>query len=109
MRALYGRIILQACWVVDCLTLFVPSYIAGHRDLHGAPFLVLANKHDMPGALSAIELKSLLGLAQFGHSREIDVQPCSALTGERVASAVEWLVVTANQSSRKDLLKYRQS
>ena len=76
----------------------------GNRDLHGAPLLVLANKQDAPGAVAAVELRERLGLGKFD-SRVSDVQSCSALNGDGLKTAVDWLVDRAKRSQRAELLK----
>lgn len=58
--------------------------------LVGVPVLILANKQDLPGALSAGEIASRLGLEAMGHRRWA-ILPCSAKEmGE--AMVLEWLV-----------------
>lgn len=81
-------------------------YFAGSRDLHGAPLLVLANKQDAPGAVGAAELKERLGLGKFD-SRPSDVQTCSALNGDGMKQAIDWLVETSKRSRRAELLRRR--
>ena len=78
----------------------------GNRDLHGAPLLVLANKHDAPGAMPAVEVRELLGLGKFD-SRASDVQTCSALSGEGLKKAIEWLVDKSKHSARAELIRRR--
>lgn len=79
--------------------------------LAGATLLVLANKQDLPGALSAQEIKdvsqpwiSLLSClnAQFLNSQilELDkitthhwsVSGVSAVTGDKLLNAIDWLI-----------------
>ncbi|XP_027704027.1 ADP-ribosylation factor-like protein 11 [Vombatus ursinus] len=47
----------------------------------GVPFLVLANKQEMPGALSLLEIKNRMRLDRF-NDRSWELRGCSALTGE---------------------------
>lgn len=79
-------------------------YNAGNIDLHGAPFLILGNKQDAVGAIAAVELKQRLGLGKVD-SRAIDVQPCSALTGDGLQPAIDWLVHRVKQSQRTEVLR----
>ena len=78
----------------------------GNRDLHGAPLLVLANKHDAPGAMPAVEVRELLGLGQFD-SRPCDVHTCSALSGDGLKKAIDWLVGKSKHSQRAELIRRR--
>jgi ADP-ribosylation factor related protein 1 len=86
----------------------LPSYpaVAGHRELYGAPLLVLANKQDVPGSLAAVELQDTLGLRSLD-GRPVSVQPCSAVSGDGLKAGVEWVVERVKKSQRQDLLKRR--
>jgi len=59
--------------------------------LAGATLLVLANKQDLPGALSAQEIKQILDLDAIvtHHWMVVGV---SAVTGDKLLSAVDWLL-----------------
>lgn len=56
-----------------------------------APILVLANKQDLPDALSAGEIIKIMGLHQI-KDRSFAVFPISALTGENVFNAFDWAI-----------------
>ncbi|CAI5946018.1 unnamed protein product [Closterium sp. NIES-64] len=61
--------------------------------LAGASLLVLANKQDLPGALSTEEMSEVLGLKVLAEGRRhCHLVPCSAKTGEGVLGGFEWLV-----------------
>ncbi|KAF4730928.1 ADP-ribosylation factor-like protein 2, partial [Perkinsus olseni] len=60
--------------------------------LAGASLLVLANKQDIAGALSPLEIRKHLELETMSMSRHWYVLPCSAVTGEGLAEGVEWIV-----------------
>ena len=61
--------------------------------LAGATLLVLANKQDIAGALSLDALADALGLAQLaGRGRHARVVACSAVTGDGLLAAFDWLV-----------------
>ncbi len=79
-------------------------FVSGSGELHGAPLLVVANKQDAPGAMAAVELKERLGLGRLD-SRPVDVQPCSALNGEGLKAAVDWLLSEAKHSKRTELMR----
>ncbi|MGQ4913905.1 MAG: ADP-ribosylation factor family protein [Candidatus Asgardarchaeia archaeon] len=55
------------------------------------PILVLANKQDLPNALSAGEIIKAMRLYEF-KDRSFAVFPVSALTGENVFEAFDWAV-----------------
>eukprot|EP00045_Choanoeca_perplexa_P000845 m.16539 g.16539 ORF g.16539 m.16539 type:complete len:182 (-) comp10581_c0_seq1:229-774(-) len=61
-----------------------------HEDLAKARVLVLANKQDLKGAMTAAELSKQFNLTSIkGHSWHI--QACCALTGEGLYEGMEWL------------------
>ncbi|KAI7883463.1 ARF/SAR superfamily [Lichtheimia hyalospora FSU 10163] len=59
--------------------------------LAGATLLVFANKQDLPGAYSVRELRQALGLDNI-KSHHWAIQDCSAVTGENLLGAMDWLV-----------------
>ncbi|KAG8228123.1 hypothetical protein J437_LFUL000125 [Ladona fulva] len=59
--------------------------------LSGASLLVLANKQDLPGALSAEEIKEVLELDRI-KTHHWHIVRCSAVTGENLLEAMNWLV-----------------
>ncbi|EDQ93065.1 uncharacterized protein MONBRDRAFT_5315 [Monosiga brevicollis MX1] len=61
-----------------------------HDDLKSARLLVLANKQDLKGAMSAAEISKQFNLTSIkDHSWHI--QACCALTGEGLYEGMEWL------------------
>jgi ADP-ribosylation factor related protein 1 len=78
----------------------------GHRDLVGAPLLVVANKSDAPGAAGAAELKERLGLGRTD-TRPLDVAPASALLGDGVGAAAAWVAAAARRGRRAEALRRR--
>ncbi|XP_063699128.1 ADP-ribosylation factor-like protein 2 [Culicoides brevitarsis] len=59
--------------------------------LAGATLLVLANKQDMPGALSPQEIHEVLELDQI-KTHHWCIFGVSAVTGEKLLSGVDWLL-----------------
>jgi small GTP-binding protein len=61
-----------------------------HRDvsLRNIPFLIFANKQDLPTSIPVDKLE--LGLAEM-YQRNWKLQACSALTGEGVYEGLDWL------------------
>ncbi|XP_053312284.1 ADP-ribosylation factor-like protein 11 [Spea bombifrons] len=57
------------------------------ENMSGVPFLILANKQDVPGALSTNELLQGLKLGSY-EDRSWEIQGCSAYTGEGLAEAM---------------------
>ncbi|XP_074834895.1 ADP-ribosylation factor-like protein 4D [Carettochelys insculpta] len=57
----------------------------------GVPVLVLANKQDLPGALSASEVEKLLALHELSSSTLSYTQACSALDGLGLQQGLEKL------------------
>lgn len=58
--------------------------------LSTASLLVLANKQDLPDALSAAEISQQLALTQL-RQRQWRIQACCALTGEGLNRGMEWI------------------
>ncbi|GAK61993.1 GTP-binding protein [Moesziomyces antarcticus] len=59
--------------------------------LHGATILIFANKQDIPGALSAEQIKKHLELDNVS-SHSWRIQPCSAYTGDHLVDGLDWTV-----------------
>ncbi|XP_054732156.1 ADP-ribosylation factor-like protein 2 [Anastrepha obliqua] len=59
--------------------------------LAGATLLVLANKQDLPGALSANDIKDILQLDDITTHHWL-VVGVSAVTGEKLLGAMDWLI-----------------
>jgi signal recognition particle receptor subunit beta len=55
------------------------------------PLLVLANKQDLPGAMSVVEISEQLQLAQIT-DRPWYIQPTSAVTGAGLDEGMQWLM-----------------
>ena len=59
-------------------------------ELAAVPLLVIANKQDLPRALSAREIAVKLGLEEL-RARSWHLQPCTATSGEGLQEALDWL------------------
>lgn len=64
------------------------------EELQDAAVLVLANKQDIPGALSAGDLMKGLDLGSVGGNRKWHVQPTIATSGEGLYEGLCWLKET---------------
>eukprot|EP00475_Leptophrys_vorax_P029244 TRINITY_DN4272_c0_g1_i2.p1 TRINITY_DN4272_c0_g1~~TRINITY_DN4272_c0_g1_i2.p1 ORF type:complete len:202 (-),score=44.37 TRINITY_DN4272_c0_g1_i2:1300-1905(-) len=67
--------------------------------LDGVPLLILANKQDLPGALSAEEMKSRLGVSMMSNRRVGVFAACASDENhEGLAKGLDWLadVLTGN-------------
>lgn len=60
--------------------------------LAGIPVLILANKQDVPSALSSIQIQEALQLESLATSRHWAVMPCSAKKGTGLLEGISWLV-----------------
>ncbi len=69
------------------------------RAAQGVPLLVLANKQDVPGAASAVDVATALGLSEV-KSRAYTIRACSALRNEGVQESMSWLLQTATDAAR---------
>ncbi|ROT64074.1 ADP-ribosylation factor [Penaeus vannamei] len=64
-------------------------FLLESEEVAGVPLLVVANKQDLPGALSVPQLSEGLDLRR--HDRPWHVQPTCAITSEGVYEALDWL------------------
>jgi signal recognition particle receptor subunit beta len=67
------------------------------------PVLVLANMQDLPDALDADKLESLLSLKDLGNMRQWHLQPTCAITGEGLQEGMEKLqemITTRRKTAR---------
>ncbi|XP_072926808.1 ADP-ribosylation factor 1-like [Hemitrygon akajei] len=60
------------------------------EELNGAVLLVLANKQDLPNAMTASEITDKLGLHQM-HTRSWYIQATCATSGDGLCDGLEWL------------------
>lgn len=75
----------------DCKEEF--GKLLGQEKLAGATLLVLANKQDLDGSLSAAEISTALELGGPSTAkRHWRIESCSAVTGDGLVSGVDWLV-----------------
>ncbi|KAG0483195.1 hypothetical protein HPP92_011279 [Vanilla planifolia] len=77
-----------------------------HDDLRGAPLLILANKQDLPNAVSSEELARYLDLKELGE-RVYLFESVSAYDGKGIKYAIDWLVDALERSKRTELLRTR--
>ncbi|KAE8650454.1 hypothetical protein Csa_010035 [Cucumis sativus] len=77
-----------------------------HEDLQGAPLLVLANKQDLPEAVSAEELSRYLDLKKLDE-RVYMFEAVSGYDGMGIKDSVEWLVDIMERSKRTEILRAR--
>ncbi|XP_063976484.1 ADP-ribosylation factor-like protein 2 isoform X1 [Diachasmimorpha longicaudata] len=59
--------------------------------LQGASLLILANKQDLPGALSSAEIAEVLELAGI-KTHHWQILRCSAVTAENLVEGIDWIV-----------------
>jgi len=67
------------------------------EEMRDAVLLILANKQDIAGSMSATEITDAFGLTEM-KGRTWSIHKCSALKGDGVDTAFDWLV---NQLSQK--------
>ncbi|CAI0403418.1 unnamed protein product [Linum tenue] len=77
-----------------------------HDDLRGAPLLVLANKQDLPDAVTAEELGRYLDLKKLDE-RVYMFEAVSAYDGLGIKGSLEWLVEAMERSKRTETLRLR--
>ncbi|XP_028275032.1 ADP-ribosylation factor-like protein 14 [Parambassis ranga] len=77
-----------------------------YENLRGVPLVVLANKQDLPGALSSEHLCLKLDLRRVCEGRAWYVQPCSATTGmglEEGFRRIVYLMKTPLRQTQEDI------
>lgn len=62
-----------------------------HESLKHSSLLVLANKQDMKGAMTASQISDALRLTSL-KDRQWHIQACCALTGEGLFDGLDWIV-----------------
>lgn len=73
----------------------------GHKDLAGAPCLVIANKQDLSDATTQNEVMRALGVDKADYpERPCRVIAASGTKGDGVREAVAWLVESIKRSDR---------
>ncbi|XP_044467462.1 ADP-ribosylation factor-related protein 1 isoform X2 [Mangifera indica] len=77
-----------------------------HEDLQGAPLLILANKQDLPDAVSSEELARYLDLKKLDE-RVYMFEAVSGYDGMGIKESVEWLVEVMERSKRTEMLRAR--
>ncbi|OVA14123.1 Small GTPase superfamily [Macleaya cordata] len=77
-----------------------------HEDLQGAPLLILANKQDLAGAVSADELSRYLDLKELDE-RQYMFEAVCAYDGMGVKDGIDWLVEVMERSKRTETLRVR--
>ncbi|KAK7863287.1 hypothetical protein R5R35_005331 [Gryllus longicercus] len=65
--------------------------LLGEERLAGATLLVFANKQDLPGALTAEEIRDVLELEQI-KTHHWQIVWCSALTGQNLLEGMDWII-----------------
>ncbi|XP_022610842.1 ADP-ribosylation factor-like protein 14 [Seriola dumerili] len=73
--------------------------------LPGRPLIILANKQDVNGALTATEIKDRFHLGKICSGRDWFVQPCSASTGFGIEEAFRQVVQMVKLSSHTGAMK----
>ncbi|XP_013923422.1 PREDICTED: ADP-ribosylation factor-like protein 14 isoform X1 [Thamnophis sirtalis] len=74
--------------------------ILRHDSIKNVPVVVLANKQDLPGALSAEEVTEKLNMKKQCQNQNWYVQPCCALTGVGLSEAFQKVTKFAKSSIR---------
>jgi len=72
-----------------------------HREeMRNAVLLVLANKQDLPDAMTTGELTAKLGLNGLGRNRKWLVQETCATAGDGLYEALDWLAIAIAQNQK---------
>eukprot|EP01084_Bolivina_argentea_P243489 408173_1 len=71
------------------------------EQLKDAVLLVMANKQDLPNAMSIETIKNNLGLENKYTNKEWHIQPTCATTGDGLYEGLDWLSRTLNKKKKK--------
>ncbi|XP_029426370.1 ADP-ribosylation factor-like protein 14 [Nannospalax galili] len=84
--------------------------ILKNEHIQNVPVVVLANKQDLPGALSAEDITRMFKLKDICSDRNWYVQPCCATTGDGLAEGFRKLTafVKSHMKTRGTLAFFRQ-
>lgn len=78
------------------------------EDVEGVPVLMLANKQDRPDAMEVQDIKQIFNqMAERLSARDSRVLPLSALTGEGVREAAEWLLIRLQRNKTNRPPQYK--
>lgn len=91
---------------MPALTVFSAYQVLRYESLREVPLLVLANKQDLPRALSPEELCLKLDLRKVCEGRAWYIQPCSATTGmglEEGFRRIVYLMKTPLKRTQEDI------
>jgi len=75
-------------------------HMLAEDELRDAVLLVLANKQDLPNALSVSDVTNKLGLNQI-RNRQWYIQATCATTGDGLYEGLDWLSSTLNNKKKK--------
>ncbi|RHZ63533.1 hypothetical protein Glove_329g50 [Diversispora epigaea] len=92
--------------IEECINIF--EKIITNDEVEGVPVLMLANKQDLPNSLKVEEIKEIFNkIAIKLGARDSRVLPISALEGDGVRDAVDWLFVRIqrNKQNRPPIFK----
>ncbi|XP_048201981.1 ADP-ribosylation factor-like protein 14 [Perognathus longimembris pacificus] len=86
------------------------KHILKNEHIRHVPVVILANKQDVPGALSAEDVTRGLQVPKLCSSRSWYVQPCCALSGEGLAEAFHRLAtfLQGRRKARDTLALFKQ-
>ncbi|KAG0358361.1 hypothetical protein BG005_002436 [Podila minutissima] len=68
-------------------------WMSTEDDLRDAVFLIMANKQDIPGCMTVLEVYEALDLDKISQRgrRRFHIQPCAVLLGQGMEQGLEWL------------------
>ncbi|XP_051012792.1 ADP-ribosylation factor-like protein 14 [Acomys russatus] len=86
------------------------KHILKNEHIKNAPVVVLANKQDLPGALSAEDITRMFKVKKLCSDRNWYVQPCCAVTGEGLDDGFRKLTefVKSRLKTRETLAFFKQ-
>lgn len=86
------------------------KHILRNEHIKNTPVVILANKQDLPGALSAEDITRMFKVKKLCSDRNWYVQPCCAVTGEGLDDGFRKLTefVKSNRRTRETLAIFKQ-
>ena len=70
-------------------------------ELRNAALLVLANKQDLPKAMTVQQITNKLGLGQLNRKTQWYIQSTVATTGDGLYEGLDWLSQTLSKRNKK--------
>lgn len=76
------------------------DYVLEDENMHGVPFVIIANKQDLPNAMNCAEIAHKLNLNKFSSRNKWFIQSACAITGEGIYEAMKQMSDLVKQNKK---------